>query len=122
MSEKIAELLLIIWRGTPLDYKRKYMNIWEQFENNIRSAAYTSSLPKFINQLCLKLNADIGKNKSDRELAEKLLRELPERETLKAMREETTYLVLLVRVAVQEKRDEWEELHKTEDEDENTLF
>lgn len=108
LQQKVADLLMIIWRGIPLDYKRKYLNIWEQFEANIRSAAYTSSLGKFINSLCLKMNADIGKNANDRSLADKILAELPARETLKLLREETTLLVLMVHVANQEKRAAWE--------------
>lgn len=84
------------------------MNIWEQFEANIRSAAYTSNLGKFVNSLCLRMNADIGKNADDRARADKILSELPARETLKMLREETTLLVLMVRVANQEKRAAWE--------------
>jgi len=111
LHDKVAELLLVIWRGVPLDYKRKYMNIWEQFENNIRAAAYTSNLSKFANSLCLKMNAQAGKNKAERVRAEQLLAELDSRETLKMLREETTLLVLIVRNAVQEKRAAWEAEH-----------
>ena len=111
LHEMVSELLLIIWRGVPLDYKRKYMNIWEQFENNIRSAAYTSNLGKFVNSICLKMSADIGKNKAERARAGQLLAEFDSRDVLKLLREETTLLVLMVRVAVQEKREAWEEEH-----------
>ncbi len=119
LHDKVAELLLIIWRGVPLDYRRKYLNIWEQFENNIRAAAYTSNLGKFVNSLCLKMNADAGKNKDERLRAERLLRECNSREVLKLLREETTLLVLIVRVAVQERRDAWEAEHAEETTNEN---
>lgn len=115
LHDKVAELLLIIWRGVPLDYKRKYMNIWEQFENNIRSAAHTSNLGKFVNSLCLKMNVNMGKNKDERARAEQLLNELGSRETLKLLREETTTLVLMVRVTVQEKREAWQAEHVGEE-------
>lgn len=61
------------------------------------------------------MSADIGKNAAERALADKLLKELPERETLRLLREETTLLVLMVRVANQERRDEWAERMKVED-------
>ena len=121
IQERAAKLLLLIWRGTPLDLKRRYMNVWEQFENQVRSAAYTTSLPKFLNSLCSKLAADIGKNADDRAEAERILSAGNDRAMLKAMREETTYLVLMVRVWQQELREAWEADHPVEDEPDNDL-
>ena len=111
-QEKAAELLDIVWRGIPSDYKSRYrMNIWQQFEDNIRSAAYTSSLGKFVNSLCQKLGASIGRNAEDREAAQIILNSGNDRALLKLLRDETTLLVLLVRVANQERREEWEKTH-----------
>ncbi len=110
--EQAAELLGIIWRGVPADYKRRYrMNIWQQFEDNIRAAAYTSNAGKFVNSLCLKLGANIGRNSEDRMLADAILQEMDAKSLLKLLREETTLLVLMVRVANQERREKWEEEH-----------
>jgi len=56
-------MLALIWRGIGASYKSRYrMTIWQQFEDQIRSAAYTSNLSKFVSSLCFKLNADIGTN------------------------------------------------------------
>ena len=60
------------------------------------------------------MRATIGANKDERERAEFLLNHLDDRQTLKLLREETTLLVLMVRVANQERREEWENRKKEE--------
>jgi len=59
----------------------------------------------------LKLNADIGKSPDERAEVERIANSGNDRALLKLLRDETTLLVLMVRVANQEKRDEWENLH-----------
>jgi hypothetical protein len=110
--EIAATLLRIIWRGLPTDYKSRYrMTIWEQFENEIRSAAYTSSLAKFISSICLRLRISLGRSEEERAVAEILLNS-DDRAMLKMLREETTLLVLMVRVENEEKRAQWIEKKK----------
>lgn len=117
IRSKAADLLKAIWRGTPADYKSRYrMTIWTQFENQVRSAAYTNNLAKFINQLCLKLNADVGRTAGDRAEVELITNSGKDREILKILRDETTLICLMVRVDNQEKRDEWEFFHNQETE------
>lgn len=91
------------------------MNIWRQFEEQIKSAAYTNNLGKFVNSLCGRLNADLGRNAEDRQAVSQILTGGNDRALLKLLHEETTLLVLMVRVANQERRDEWELLHSEED-------
>lgn len=127
MEEKAVTLLETIWRGIPADYKSRYrMTIWQQFEDQIRSAAYTDNLGKFVNSLCYKLNATIGRNQAEREQAMSVLSSTADaRPLLKLMREQTSLLVLMVRMRVQESRgawladhpDEWEEFEDEGDED-----
>ena len=106
--ERAADLLESIWRGIPNDYKSRYrMSIWKQFEDNIRSAAYTSSLGKLVNSLCLKLQANLGHNAESREAIQAILNSDQDRTLLKLMREETTLLVLMVRVRNQERHETW---------------
>lgn len=117
--EAAAALLATIWRGIPADYKSRYRrNIWEQFENNVRSAAYTSNLGKFVSSICAKMQAKVGKTGEERENAEVILNSGNDRALLKLLREETTLLVLMVRVANQARQEEWkahqEELSATE--------
>jgi len=107
MHEKVATLLAAIWRGVPADYKSRYRRtIWQQFEDNVRAAAYTSNLGKFISSLCSKLQAQIGAK--DSMAVEAILNGGNDRALLKLLREETTLLTLMVRVANQERREEWE--------------
>ena len=114
--ELTATLLKIIWRGIPADYKSRYRRtIWEQFENEIRSAAYTGSLAKFINSLCSRLQVDLGRTEAERAVAQEILKGADDRAMLKMLREETTLLVLMVRVDNEEKRNEWAEKHKEDD-------
>ena len=97
----------MIWRGIPNSYKSRYRRtIWRQFEDNIRSAAYTNNLGKFVNSLCLALNVEIH-GQDDIELANDALREGGDKAMLKLMRDETTLLVLMVRLNNQERHDEW---------------
>ena len=112
LHERAADLLEIVWRGIPADYKSRYrMTIWRQFEDNIRSAAYTANLGKFINSLCSKLQASIGRNDEEREIAQAVLNSGKDKEFLKLMREQTTLLVLMVRVRNQKRREAWKADH-----------
>ena len=107
--ERIADLLEIIWRGIPADYKSRYRRtIWQQFEDQVRSAAYTSRLGTFVNSLCSKFQATVGTRDEEREKAEAILNNGQDRSLLKLIREETTLLVLMVRVRNQARQEEWE--------------
>jgi hypothetical protein len=111
--EELAEKLLTpLWRGIPPDYKAKYArNIWEQFENNLRSAAYTARLPEFLQHV----TARLGIRLTEPHLAGvvEVVSGAPEpRRVLKMLREDTTLLVLLVRVANEQRRDALAALQK----------
>lgn len=109
LREQAAALLMLIWRGIPTDYKSRYRKtIWEQFENQIQSAAYTSNLGKFANSLCSKLDVAIGRNAEDRAAAARILNSGQDRALLRLMREETALIVLMVHLANQERRDTFE--------------
>lgn len=107
MEEKATDLLEIIWRGIGREYKSRYrQTIWQQFENTVRASAYTNNLGKFVNSLCLKLDAQI--QSKDTSKAEEILNSGSDRALLKLYRDETTLLVLMVRVRNQERREAWE--------------
>lgn len=111
MEEKyqLAEQLLIpIWRGVDSAYKSRYARtIWQQFEDNIRSAAYTSSLSRFYNALCLKLAVTI----STRDLTDinTVLQSGRDRELLRLFRDEPGTCVLLVRVVNEQRKEQWKQ-------------
>lgn len=102
-----ADLLTPIWRGIPSDYKSKYRtNIWQQFEDQIRAAAYTSRLGVCYDTLCRKLDVTIRAEHAA--AVQAVLTSGQDRAVLKALRDETTLLVLLVRVANEERKAERE--------------
>jgi len=100
-----TDLLAPIWRGLDADYKRKYArSIWDQFESNVRSAAYTSRLATWYDVLCRRLS--IAVRREDVALIEAVLRSGQDRLILKTLREETALLVLMVRVANEERKEQ----------------
>lgn len=105
LHQAIADSLLTpLWKGVPSEYKAKYArNIWSQFEDNIRSAAYCDRLSKFLDKLTQRL--DIAVLEADTEHVTAFLAAADTRQTLKALREDTALLVLLVRVANEERRE-----------------
>lgn len=110
LKEQATDLLWTIWRGTPAEYKRRYRrNIWQQFEDRVRSAAYTSNLGKFANLLCLNLGATLGKAQIDRDTAEAVLNSGNDRELLKLLRDETALIVLMVRLRNDQAKEAYEE-------------
>jgi hypothetical protein len=118
MHDQAANLLMTIWRGIGADYKSRYrMSIWQQFEDRVRSAAYTSSLGRFISTLCLSLNATVGIKAEDRNVADRILNGGNDQALLKLLRDETTLIVLMVRIANQERREKWEAEHLLTEED-----
>lgn len=100
-------LLVSIWRGIPVSYKVTYArNIWQQFEDNVRSAAYTSSLSRFINSICKKLQIVIHKDHVAS--VDEIVSSGADREMLRVLRDETTTIVLMVRLENEARRAEWE--------------
>lgn len=107
MHEDAVALLTAIWRGIPSGYKSYYRrSIWQQFENAVRSAAYTGNLSKFFNSICSKLQVQI--RSGDCATVESILNGGSDRAILRLLREETTLLTLMVRVANQARKDEFE--------------
>lgn len=106
IQEVADKLLWPCWRGMPEGYKMKYArNIWQQFEDNIRSAAYTSSLPKFFESLCRKLGITI--RATDTEMVAAAITGADQRAALRMLREETTAAVLLCRLKNEEKKEQF---------------
>ncbi len=106
--QRAMQILGPMWRGIPSEYKTKYaLNIWAQFENHVRSAAYTTSLAKFVSAICSKLQVSIP----DRDLAtfNAALQEGGDSAMLRLFRDEATFAVLLVREQNDERRAKWKE-------------
>lgn len=100
-----TDLLAPLWRGVNSDYKRKYSySIWKQFEDNVRSAAYTSRLSHFLSRITQRLGIEI--READAGTVARVIESGDDRAVLRSLRDETTLLVLMVRVANEERRKE----------------
>lgn len=102
--EQIAKAILWpLWQGIPREYKMKYSySIWQQFEDNVRSAAYTSRLSLFLSRITARLGISI----LDRDVARitEAIDSGQDREILRSLRDDTALLVLLVRAEAVEMR------------------
>lgn len=117
--EEVAENLLTpLWQGIPNEYKAKYARtIWNQFENNIRSSAYTAHAPQFLSKITNRLA--IGLSEAGAKSVSEVINSAPERELLKMLREDTTLLVLMVRVANEARREDWKQKQTKKGQDAN---
>lgn len=118
--ETAQALLVPIWRGTSGEMKSKYRRtIWEQFENNIKSAAYTGTLSQCINQLCLRLRVNLRAD--DLATISAIVHSGQDRELLKLFRNEATTCVLLVRLENERRKEEWKEREAERQADESAV-
>lgn len=103
-------LLIPLWRGVPGDYKRKYArNIWQQFEDNIRAAAYTAKISKFVNSICSRMQIDIRAADVEAVNSALTISRVDERVLLRQLRDEATTLVLMVRLENEKRKTVWQE-------------
>lgn len=107
LHEHLAtDLLTPLWRGISPDYKSKYRrNIWQQFEDNLRSAAYTAKLSTFLAKLTTRLGIEV--RGEDAEKVAAVIQCGEDKSLLKMLRDETALLVLLVRVANEERAEKY---------------
>lgn len=105
-QEKVAENLLWgLWRSILEDYKTMYpRQIWEHFENAIRSASYTDSLKIFLTNFQRKIPVDI-QAKYQKDILS-IVQSGQDEKVLNWLRAETTYLAMLVRLKNQERKEE----------------
>ena len=64
------------------------------------------------------MSAEVGKNESDRDTANMVLNSGNDKTLLKLMREETTLLVLMVRIRNQQRKEVWEKKQAEKEEQE----
>lgn len=106
-DEITDNLLTPIWQGLDSDYKRKYsMKIWEQFQNNLLSAAYTNNTSKFLQKITMRLPVQISE--ANAEKVKIICESENSNEILKAIRENAALLVLKVRVGNEERKEKFE--------------
>ena len=101
----VAEnLLWPLWRCINEDYKSRYnREIWVHFENAVRSAAYTGNLRTYLTNFQARIPTDLQAQymKSIMQIVDSGA----DADILDWLRDETTYMVMLVRMMNQERRD-----------------
>ena len=106
-------LLVPIWRGIPSSYKRHYRRtIWQQFEDNLRSAAYTSSLSKMLSTLCARLGVEVHRETVASVMA--IIQSGLDTPLRKMLRDEAVTCVLLVRLEHEQRQSVWEAQQRAE--------
>lgn len=104
-QEMVAENLLWgLWRCITDDYKEKYKKeCWEHFENAIKSASYTGSLKVFLTNFQKRIPVDLQAQYTKNILS--IIESGEDDQILDWLRTEATYLVMLVRVQNQERKE-----------------
>lgn len=104
-AEKIAyDLLYPLFKGIDSSYKQKYKaEIWEHFENAVRSSGYTPTLVGFLSTIKQRLPISIQTEhiQSIKDVVESG----EDDDVLDLLRNNTTYLVLLVRLKNQNNKN-----------------
>lgn len=97
-------LVAPLWRGLDPDYKGKYRRtIWGQFENQIRSAAYTTTLSLWYSRICSRLPIDV--REIDTVDVQAVLMGGADRGLLRLLRDEAPTVVTMLRVEVEAARE-----------------
>lgn len=106
--EEVAHSLLTpLWRGISNDYKAKYArNIWRQFEDNIRSAAYTARASEFLSKITMRLGITLHEAEAIKQVLD-LIGSGQDRALLKMLRDDATLLVLMVRADNEERKEQY---------------
>jgi len=109
-QERVAELLLWpLWRSVTDDYKSRYKrDVWEHFENAVRSAAYTGKLRTYLTNFQGRIPCDIQAQYMRDILS--IVESGCDEDILNWLRDETTYLIMLVRIRNQERKEAKAEL------------
>ena len=104
-QEQVAERLLWpLWRSVSDDYKSRYKReVWEHFENAVRSAAYTGKLRTYLSNFQGRIPCEIQAQYMRDILS--VVETGADDEILDWLRDETTYLVMLVRLMNQERKE-----------------
>lgn len=115
-QEQISEKLLWpLWRCITEEYKSRYKrDVWDHFENAVRSAAYTGSLKTYLTNFQARIPTDIQAQYAKDILS--IVNSGSDTEILEWLREETTYLTLQVRLMNQQRKEDYEFLNKESNE------
>ena len=101
-------LLWGLWRSIDDSYKERYFaEVWVHFENAIKAASYTDSLKKFLSNIKQRIPMTIQAQYNKAIL--KVVDAGEDEIVLDWLRTETTYLVMKIRLANQERKELYKE-------------
>ena len=104
-----AKLLGCLWRGVSKDFKSAYRTtIWQIFENRVRTTAnQTSTLRRFVSEFSRKLDIQMS-NPADITTVAQLCGSSTQQDAIDLLRSEASYLIMLLRVNIMERRESYE--------------
>lgn len=107
-QEIVADKLLWgLWRSITENYKEKYFHeVWEHFENALKSASYTGSLKGFLNNIKTRIPLEIQAQFQKDILS--IVDSGEDDQVLDWLRTETTYLIMVCRVRNQERKENYQ--------------
>ncbi len=101
-------LLWPLFRCISTEYKERYKHgIWGQFENNIRSAAYTSKLRIFYQNIVNRM--PILMEQQYQAKIRKIIESGKDKMILTWLRDESAYMTLLARAKNESRKEFWKE-------------
>lgn len=108
-QEFVSEHLLFpLFRCLSDTYKEKYKrDIWNQFENNIRSAAYTSKLRVFYQNIVSSMPIDVQQQYQAK--IRTIIESGQDKTVLNWLRDECAYMVLIARQKNERRKDAFKE-------------
>ncbi len=111
----VEQLLWPLWRCVTEEYKSRYKReIWDHFENAVRSAAYTGQLRSYLTNIQARIPLEIQAQYAKKILT--IVNSGEDEEILNWLRDETTYLILQVRLMNQQRKEDFESLYPESDE------
>lgn len=103
LHDRATTLLWPIWQGIDPDYKSKYRStVWRQFEDQVRSAAYTTTLSLFLSRICSRLAVTL--RDADLATVRTVIAGGADRDVLRILRDESAYCVTVVRLQNDERK------------------
>lgn len=102
--DRAAALLGPIWRGIDPEFKQTYKyEIWRIFEDQVRAAAYTTTLSLFLSRICSRMRVTLHEDTLP--TVQEIVRGGQDRDILRVLREETAYCVTVVRLQNEERKE-----------------
>lgn len=79
-------------------WSKKRLTYWSIFGDNIAAAAYTSSLAKWLSNICNTMSVrSVGRTDNERLAVEQLINSGNDKAVLRSLREETSIVILILR-------------------------